>query len=421
MDVVENLTAQTIGKYHLGRYLGHTGVAHVYQAQHPDTGELVTVNLLPSHFAGDPSFAEHFMVEAGMLATLEHPNIVPIYDSGVEDGYPFLVMKNVEGPTLKDLVDSTNQRFLRVPMDVSVFIINSLGGALSYAHKQIIPHTDVKPTNVLLEKSGIVMLTDFGLGTLLNYKTISAMEKLKGFFSSEKFQEKNEAMRGDVFSLGMIFYLLATGKLPYAEDVTGSLDPDILSAPLVSPKSLVPEIEEEINQVILKSISRNPDLRYPSIDEYLEALANYSRNVKTTVLPSARLSDVASFSSRYSSVPPPDSYDGVGEKKVSLYFLDTGQILDLETQKEYTIGRQYENQPILPDIDLTPFKGFEWGISRLHAKINVGYQEVTITDMGSSNGTWHAGKRIPEDSPYVLNHGDLIMLGKLRIQALISD
>jgi pSer/pThr/pTyr-binding forkhead associated (FHA) protein len=87
-------------------------------------------------------------------------------------------------------------------------------------------------------------------------------------------------------------------------------------------------------------------------------------------------------------------------------------------KSEYLIGRQHKSQPILPDIDLTPFNAYEWGISRLHASLAIKEDEVTITDIGSSNGTWIAGERIQPDTPYTLKHGDVIHLGKLKVQLL---
>ena len=93
-------------------------------------------------------------------------------------------------------------------------------------------------------------------------------------------------------------------------------------------------------------------------------------------------------------------------------------MIDLELNREYLIGRQHKSQPILPDIDLTPFNAYEWGISRLHASLSVYEDRITITDIGSANGTWHAGKRLQPDKPYALKHGDVLHLGKLKIQIL---
>jgi pSer/pThr/pTyr-binding forkhead associated (FHA) protein len=129
------------------------------------------------------------------------------------------------------------------------------------------------------------------------------------------------------------------------------------------------------------------------------------------------------FSSRFSSAGTPSEFSQKEKrgKEIALYFLDTGQVLELEPNREYTLGRIYKEQPVVPDIDLSPFKGYEWGISRLHAILEVKQDQVFITDNNSSNGTFHAGNKIPPDTPYLINHGDIVMLGKLRLQILISD
>ena len=104
---------------------------------------------------------------------------------------------------------------------------------------------------------------------------------------------------------------------------------------------------------------------------------------------------------------------------MAIYFLDTGQVLELDNNREYTLGRSYEGTPVVPDIDLTPFKAYEWGISRLHASLQTSTLEVVVKDLGSSNGTWHAGDRLETNQPYTLHHGDIVMLGKLRLQILL--
>jgi pSer/pThr/pTyr-binding forkhead associated (FHA) protein len=93
----------------------------------------------------------------------------------------------------------------------------------------------------------------------------------------------------------------------------------------------------------------------------------------------------------------------------------------LDEGQEYTIGRKYRGQPILPDIDLTPFKGYDWGISRMHASLKVSAGEATITDLDSSNGTWVAGKRIPPHEPTDLINKDIFLLGRLRLQILLPE
>lgn len=116
------------------------------------------------------------------------------------------------------------------------------------------------------------------------------------------------------------------------------------------------------------------------------------------------------------SVPAPSLPRDTG---VSIYIMDSGQMIPLEGRSEFTLGRNAEGQSIIPDIDLTPYKGYEQGVSRLHTSINVEEDIVSATDLGSANGTRINGQKIPSYKPYPLHHGDIITLGKLKIQVLI--
>ena len=115
-------------------------------------------------------------------------------------------------------------------------------------------------------------------------------------------------------------------------------------------------------------------------------------------------------------VPPPEAPTDVA---VSLFIMDSGDVLPLEGRTEFTLGRSAEGQPILPDIDLAPYHAYEQGVSRLHASISLGKQQALATDLGSANGTRLNGQKIPPHKPYQIKHGDVITLGKLKIQLLI--
>lgn len=117
-----------------------------------------------------------------------------------------------------------------------------------------------------------------------------------------------------------------------------------------------------------------------------------------------------------STLPPPATSQ---DSEVSLFIMDSGQMLPLEGHSEFTLGRNAEGQSIVPDIDLTPFRGYEQGVSRLHTSINVEDELVSATDLGSANGTRINGKKIPSYKSHTLHHGDIITLGKLKIQVLI--
>jgi hypothetical protein len=219
-----------------------------------------------------------------------------------------------------------------------------------------------------------------------------------------------------------VLYELTTGKLPFDADTPLAVALKHVQEKLPPPSSVYPEISSLIEAIIVKAMEKDPAQRYQSVDFLLADLRKFSHKVRTTKIPTARLSVEAMPAGEYTDENLLLVSPEVGEEvQVSIHFVDTGQILNLERGREYTIGRRHRTQAVIPDIDLTPFKGYEWGISRLHAKVDLTQEDVKITDLGSSNGTWYDGKQIPKDTPYVLHHGDVVNLGKLRLQVLISN
>ena len=189
----------------------------------------------------------------------------------------------------------------------------------------------------------------------------------------------------------------------------------------ISPIDLIPETPVELNRLVMRMISPKIADRYQAIREVQKDLKFLSSQSRTTSLPSVQLSSVAQYSSRFSNVIIPEANAIPIDKQIALYFVDTGQVLELDNSKDYKIGRKSKGQSVVPDIDMTPFKAYEWGISRMHARLSTKEGKVMITDMDSANGTWHAGKRIEPETAYELRDGDIFMLGKLRIQVLIPE
>lgn len=419
MAFFRKLSGTVFGKYTLSEYLGYTGVAHVYKAVDSGTKKEAAVHLLPNHFVDQPRFSEGFINKASTLLNLRHNSIVQMLDCGVDQGYPYLVMENIESPTLQDLIDSSKQKMRRIPLEACIFIINSLGSALSHAHKQNITHGNLQPMNILLEENGAVVITDFGFYHIMIYKPqfSPGMEEKSGLYPQDLLVDKQR----DITAMGAIFYHIVTGRPPYDETSTLLFSRDKPKAEIVPPSEIVPEILPKLEEIILKTLSEEREEQYHDIRDILKDLAMLSQEVKTTMLPSAQLTDIAEFSSRFTKDDTPWTFLPEKPEKAAIYFPDMGKTLELKEGKEYIIGRAHEGQPMVPDIDLTPFKGYQWGISRMHASLKITPGKATITDLGSSNGTWHKGERIPPNEQKELTHGDIILLGRLQIQILIPD
>jgi hypothetical protein len=241
------------------------------------------------------------------------------------------------------------------------------------------------------------------------------------YIAPEQALGKVSKPRADIYSLGVIFFEMLTGRQPYAADNPMAVAMQHITKDVPPPKYYVPEIPDDVDRIVQRATAKNSNERYSSMKQFLEDLTKVRLKVRTARLPTASLTYLQELGGQEASWAPPEKGDTKEGKQVSLNFLDTGQVVVLELNREYVIGRRHKSQPILPDIDLSPFKAYDWGISRLHANLNVTHHQVAITDLGSSNGTWHAGARLTPNEPYGLQHGDVIHLGKLKIQILIYD
>jgi len=409
----------TIGKYQLVDFIGEGGMAKVYKAYHPDLQRHAAIKIMHSHFSRDPEFVEKFKNEAKNLAMLRHPNIVQIYDVSISDNFPYIVMEYIRGKSLRDYIQEHNNRKSRIPLSSTLRIIYSIGLALAFAHKHHMVHRDVKPGNVILEESGRIVLTDFGLAQLgQDNRPVDEIEGTPAYLSPEQALGRKTTPQSDQYSLGVIFFEMLTGRKPFDSDDPVSMAVSHATYLVPSPKVYVPEIPDEIAEIVTKSTRKNSSERFSDMNEFLEVLTRVRLKTKTNRLPTASLKDLQVSSDEVANWAPPegklseDSY-------VALHFLDTGQVMDLELNREYLIGRRHKTQPIIPDIDLSPYNAYEWGISRLHATLLVMKDKVEITDLGSANGTWHAGMRLAANQSYTLSHGDVVHFGKLKIQVLI--
>lgn len=424
MNNPDRFIGSSLGPYRLIEYLGQGAMARVYKAIHPELRRYAAIKILRSAFSSDDEFICLFQAEARNLALLRHPNIVQVYDASIAGSFPYIIMEFVHGKTLKQFIVDYQLRQIRIPVVRTMRIIYSVGLALTYAHKKDMIHRDVKPSNIILEDSGRVVLTDFGLSRLTSHieaETGTGFSGTPAYIAPEQALGKSSNPRADIYSLGVIFFEMLTGKQPFKADSPLAVAMQHVTQEIPAPKDFVPEIPDEVNAIVRKATSKNPNLRYTSMKEFIQELTKVRLKVRTAKLLTASLTTLRESSDQVASWAPPDKIDTGPGKQVSLNFLETGQVIELELGREYVIGRRHKSQPIIPDIDLSPFKAYDWGISRLHANLRVDQNDVSITDLGSSNGTWHAGTRLVTDHPYSLKHGDVLHLGKLKIQILIYE
>lgn len=280
---------ENVGPYRIIEQLGQGGMATVFKAYHPALDRYVAIKAMHPAFMQDPQFLRRFQREARVVAKLDHPNIVPVYDFADQAGQPYLVMKFIQGETLKAVLDRgwpSEERILE--------IVPSVGSALSYAHEQGVLHRDIKPSNVLLTENGGVFLADFGLARIAEagQSTLSG-DQLIGtphYISPEQARGEQDLDEGtDIYSLGIVLYQLCVGRVPYSSDTPFSIIHDHIYTPLPLPRSINAKIPEDLEKVLLKALAKDRADRYSKVSDLVEAFEGAVRGIS----PWAPTEDVA--------------------------------------------------------------------------------------------------------------------------------
>ena len=297
---------ENIGPYQLLEKIGEGGMGTVFKAYHPSLDRYVAVKLIHPAHREDQTFVARFQREARLVAKLEHPHIVPIHDYSEYEKVAYLVMKFIEGNTLKD-------RLARGPLNFyeTLQVVDSVGSALAYAHNQGMLHRDIKPSNVLLGKNGVMYLVDFGLARIAqsDASALSSESNLgtPHYISPEQALGKHGLdKRTDIYSFGVMLYELIVGQAPFAAKTGYAIIHDHIYTPPPSPRTLNPQLSESVEQVLLKALAKDPNDRFDTIDQMILAFKNAWLNVNNSTqditASVALISDQGTSSSGYGAV-----------------------------------------------------------------------------------------------------------------------
>ncbi len=272
-----DFTGQSTGRYHILESLGQGGMAVVYKAYDTSLDINVAIKFIRTERLS-PEVAEkslkRFKIEAQKTAKLTHPNIIPVTDYGDFNGVPFLVMRYIEGgKTLKSMLGK------QIPWQEAVQTILPIAEALDYAHKNHIVHRDVKPSNILITKDGIPMLSDFGIA-----KVIEEEETLDGlttagmdigtpeYMAPEQWEGKKVDGRADIYALGVVLYEMITGRPPFKADTIPATMVQVLRDPLPRPKQFVRDLPDPVESIIIKALAKDPANRYEKMAVIIQSL-----------------------------------------------------------------------------------------------------------------------------------------------------
>ncbi|MFJ4975067.1 Stk1 family PASTA domain-containing Ser/Thr kinase [Streptomyces coeruleorubidus] len=260
------------GRYELGQVLGRGGMAEVYLAHDTRLGRTVAVKTLRADLARDPSFQARFRREAQSAASLNHPAIVAVYDTGEDyiDGVsiPYIVMEYVEGSTLRELLHSGRKLLPERSMEMTIGILQGL----EYAHRNGIVHRDIKPANVMLTRNGQVKVMDFGIARAMGDSgmTMTQTAAVIGtaqYLSPEQAKGEQVDARSDLYSTGCLLYELLTVRPPFVGDSPVAVAYQHVREEPQAPSVFDPEITPEMDAIVLKALVKDPDYRYQSADE----------------------------------------------------------------------------------------------------------------------------------------------------------
>lgn len=265
-----NLEGKLLGnRYEIIEKIGNGGMATVYKATDKVLKRNVAVKILRDEFTTDDEFIKRFEVEAQSAARLTHPNIVSIYDVGVDGNLYYIVMELIQGKTLKEIIVKEKGP---LPWKWSINVSIQIASALEMAHRNNIIHRDIKPHNIIITEDGVAKVTDFGIAKAVSNSTITAFGTTIGsvhYFSPEHARGGFTDAKSDLYSLGVVMYEMVTGRVPFDADTPVSVALKHMQEEPIEPIELNPNLPIAVNKIIMRALQKDTTLRYQTASEML--------------------------------------------------------------------------------------------------------------------------------------------------------
>ena len=367
---MNELAGQILGGYQLEEEIGRGSMGMVYRGKQIALGREVAIKVLPRALAKDSSYVARFIREAQIIAGLNHPNIVQIYDAGQQGGLLYFVMEYVQGPTIGNLllIDGTLPQYLAT--EYTAQIADALDSA--YKERNVI-HRDIKPENLMLDRWGKIKVMDFGLARAPGQLQITQAKTIVGsiyYASPEQVWGQTLDNRSDIYALGVVLYEMISGHRPFTGRTLPELTQAIVGGTLRPPSTFNREISKELDQILLTAMARNRDERYENARLMAQDLRSLNlQSTQSVATRNAKLSTNAYQRSYYEGIvvrppkrsqlqrhrnfdleatqPPPGetSEHSPGEPALKKY-TQQGKTIDIDNEEEVP------TKPLSPIIDL---------------------------------------------------------------------
>lgn len=310
-------------RYEIIEQIGTGGMADVYKAKCHKLNRYVAIKVMKSEFSQDKTFVSKFWAEAQSAAGLVNPNVVNVYDVGVENGIYYIVMELVEGITLKKYIEKRG----KLPYKEAVSIAIQVANGMDAAHKHKIVHRDIKPQNIIISKEGKVKVTDFGIAKVASSATINTSASMGSvhYISPEQARGGYSDERSDIYSLGITLFEMLTGTVPFDGDSAVSVAVQHIQDSIPAPSQLVEGVPVSVDKIVLKCTQKKTDRRYQSASELIVDLK------KSLVMPD---DDFVKLGSIYDNTVSDKFTDEDDINEDEDEFLKEGSRLDSEDEED---------------------------------------------------------------------------------------
>lgn len=288
--------SQSFGRYVVTRRLGRGGMAEVYEANDPLLNRQVAIKVIYAHLASQEGFDQRFRREAQLVASLRHPHIVQLYDFGIENEQPFMVMEYLNGGTLHDRLAQHSQRN-PMPLSEAATLLTKLASALDYAHERDAIHRDIKSSNIMFTAEGEPVLTDFGIAKILSDAAqLSATGSVMGspaYMAPEQAAGEPVDARSDLYALGVVLYEMVCGRVPFQGDSPTAVMMQHITQPPPPPSQFNPQLPPAAEAVIQKALAKDPAARFSKVSDMARAFQAAVSGGETTLVNATLVSDPA--------------------------------------------------------------------------------------------------------------------------------